>query len=44
MINLTILKAAPFLLVKGDSVIAQIISVNVYGNSVQVVTGSGAVI
>jgi len=43
-ISLAILKASPYLLVKGDSVVAQIISVNIYGDSVQVVTGSGAVI
>jgi hypothetical protein len=32
------------LLVKGDIVVAQIISVNFFGQSVQVVTGGGAVI
>jgi hypothetical protein len=44
LISLTLLKASPYLLIKEDSVVAQIISVNVYGDSVQVVTGSGAVI
>jgi hypothetical protein len=43
-ISLATLKASPYLLVKGDSVVAQIFSVNVYGDSVQVVTGSGALI
>ena len=43
-IALTTLKASPYNLIKGDSVVAQIISVNVYGESVQVVTGNGAVI
>jgi len=43
-IALSTLKAQPYLLVKGDSVFAQITSVNVYGDSVQVVTGSGAII
>jgi hypothetical protein len=43
-IALLTLKASPYLLVKGDSIVAQIISVNLYGDSVQVVTGSGAVI
>ncbi len=43
-IALTTLKASPYNLIKGDDVVAQIISVNVYGDSVQVVTGSGAVI
>lgn len=38
------LKAAPYSLVKGDSVFAQIKSVNFYGESLQVVTGNGAVI
>ena len=41
---MTTLGASPFILVKGDSIIAQIISVNAYGDSVQVVTGSGAVV
>ena len=41
---LVTLKATPYLLVKGDSVIAQIKSVNFYGESTQVVTGNGAVI
>lgn len=44
LIALATLKASPYLLVKGDSVVAQIISVNVYGESIQVVSGSGAVI
>jgi len=44
LINLTTLRASPLILVKGDSIIAQIISVNAYGDSVQVVTGSGAVV
>jgi len=43
-IALATLKASPYLLVKGNSVVAQIISVNAFGDSVQVVTGSGAVI
>ena len=43
-IALTGLRAAPYLLTKGDSVVAQILSINLYGESTQIVTGSGAVI
>jgi len=43
-IALTGLRATPFLLTKGDSVVAQILSINLYGESTQIVTGSGAVI
>lgn len=43
-LSLETLKAAPYSLIKGDSVIAQIKSVNFYGESLQVVTGNGAVI
>ena len=41
-IALATLKASPYFLVQGNDVVAQVISVNVYGESVQVVTGSGA--
>lgn len=41
-IALATLKASPYLLVKGNDVVAQVISVNAYGESVQVATGSGA--
>jgi hypothetical protein len=43
-ISLTTLKASPYNLVKGDSVVAKVLSVNTYGDSVQESTGSGAVI
>jgi hypothetical protein len=43
-IALTTLKASPYLLVKDDSVVAKIISVNVYGESELSSEGSGAVI
>ena len=43
-VALATLKASPYSLVKGDSVVAQIFSVNVYGDSVQVVSGDGALI
>jgi hypothetical protein len=43
-ISLVTLKASPYLLVKDDSVVAKIISVNVYGESVLSSEGSGAVI
>jgi len=38
------LKASPFSLIKDDSVYAEIISVNVYGESVHSAAGNGAVI
>ena len=41
-IALATLKASPYFLVKGNDIVAQVISVNAYGESVQVVTGSGA--
>ena len=41
---MTTLKAAPYNLVKDDSVNVKIVSVNFYGNSVESVIGSGAVI
>ncbi len=45
IISLTTLKASPFSLVKGDSVYAKIISVNVYGDSETYSdAGNGAVI
>jgi hypothetical protein len=43
-ISLATLKASPYLLVKGDSVVAKIVSINVYGESNQSSEGSGAVI
>jgi len=44
-VSLTTLKAAPYSLVKGDSVYAKIISVNAYGDSATYsVAGFGAVI
>jgi hypothetical protein len=43
-ITLVTLKASPYLLVKDDSVVATIVSVNVYGESEQSSEGSGAVI
>jgi hypothetical protein len=43
-ISLTTLEASPYLLVKGDSVVAKIVSVNFYGESDQSSEGSGAVI
>jgi hypothetical protein len=43
-ISLTVLKASPYLLVKDDSVVAKIVSVNAYGESDQSSQGSGAVI
>jgi hypothetical protein len=43
-ISLATLKASPYLLVKDDSVVATIVSVNVYGESSQSSEGSGAVI
>ena len=43
-ISLDTLKASPFLLVKGESVFAEIISINVYGSSVYSSAGNGAVI
>jgi hypothetical protein len=43
-ISLTVLKASPYLLVKDDSVVAKIVSVNAYGESDQSSEGSGAVI
>jgi hypothetical protein len=42
-ISLTTLKLSPYLLVKDDSVVAKIVSVNVYGDSDQSFQGSGAV-
>ena len=43
-IQLTTLRAAPYNLVKDDSVNVKIVSVNSYGDSVESATGSGAVI
>ena len=43
-ISFETLKASPFLLMKGDSVYAEIISINVYGSSVYSSAGNGAVI
>ena len=43
-IQLATLRAAPYSLVKDDSVRVKVISVNVYGDSVESVVGSGAVI
>ena len=43
-IDLETLKASPFNLVKDDPVNVRIVSVNVYGDSVESVTGVGAVI
>jgi hypothetical protein len=44
MVNLSTLKASPFLLNKGNSVYVKIISVNFYGDSVYSNLGNGAVI
>jgi hypothetical protein len=43
-IALATLKASPYLLVKDDSVVAKIVSVNFYGESILSTQGSGAVI
>ena len=43
-IQLTTLRAAPYNLVKDDSVNVRVISVNVYGDSVESLIGTGAVI
>jgi hypothetical protein len=44
LINLSTLRASPYLLVKGNSVFAKVISVNIYGDSEQSTAGNGAVI
>jgi len=41
---LTTLRAVPFSLTQGDSVKVKIISINVYGESVESIVGDGAVI
>ena len=43
-VSLETLKANPYNLVKDDSVRIKVVSVNVYGDSVQSDVGSGAVI
>ena len=43
-IQLTTLKASPYNLVQGDNVNIRVVSVNLYGDSAQSFTGSGAVI
>ena len=43
-IPVTTLKAAPFSLDWGTSVLAKVVAVNLYGDSVESLTGNGAVI
>ena len=43
-ISLATLRAAPYNLLKDDPVRVRVVSVNVYGDSVESVTGDGAVI
>jgi hypothetical protein len=43
-VTLVLLRASPYNLVKDDSVFIKIVSVNVYGDSIQSPEGNGAVI
>jgi len=44
LVSLSTLRSSPYSLVKGNSIYVKIVSVNVYGDSVQSTSGNGAVI
>ncbi len=43
-VSLTTLKSSPYSLVRGDSIYAKIVAVNIYGESQQSTAGNGALI